>query len=475
MNNAESSIHMEMNPFTAQFLSLLKVEDIDSLEYLLESIAPQIQEFWDSVAYLQIISHWMRSTGFFESQNPSLQIWFREQTLTQLDFCQQYIMENSKFELMWILPYLRLFHAPDTLPGEINYAQELANFLETPLKEMPSNFGTFLVEIAISLVIKAHAMVIQRKEVGETLRVFHKWLDNFVRSKIISQIQHDYITKYVSIWLPTSFKNATEKETWIRQSLKVIEKINDEITELLPFQRLRIKLLQSRFMLELSHISYTDQKNLINDLLKLTHEIINKQYIPTGLLIDYALILTTRIEILQIATQINTGEHVDDLASEGASKGLILARIFDFLEPVISLDIGLRIIGPTADFIGSLKDLELKQACQTIILISDQTIKKGELYLTEPSIFSGTFFMYLSASFLAIIAYPLLEPRHKIRALRNAQEYNSQSIAIFDLLQAGLEATEARIIAIKIGLAQITLLKETNATNTEILAVVMET
>ena len=475
MSDSESRQDPKINLFTAQFLSLLRVEDIDSLEYLLESIVPQIQEFWDSVAYLQLISHWMRSTGFFESQNSTLQTWFREQIITQLNFCQQYIMENSKFELMWILPYLKLFHAPETLPGDINFAQELANFLETPLKEMPSNFGTFLVEIVMNLVAKAHASVIQRKETGETLRIFHKWLDNFVRSGMISQSQHDYITKYITIWFPISFKDASEKETWIRQSLKVIDKINDEITDLLPFERLRIKLLQSKFMLELAQISQTDQVSLINTLLRLTNEIINKQYIPTGLLLDYTLLLATRIETLQIAIKLKIGENIEEYASEGASKGLILVHIFDLLEPMIGFDIGLRLIGPTADFVNSLKNLELKQACQTIMLILDQTIKKGEVYLTEPSTLSGELFKNLAISFLALISYPLLEARHKERALRDAQEYNSQAIAIFDLLQANIEATEARIIAIKIGLAQIKLLNENNASNIEILAVVMET
>jgi hypothetical protein len=463
------------NLIATQFLNLLTDDDIESFDYLIQSIPSQLSTFWDSVAYLFFTNFFLKSSSFFDQYSST--DWFNDQIRNQIQFCENYIIQNSKFELTWIIPILKIIYDPESIPGQIDYLQEFINFLDTPIKGIPRNFGIILLEFGLEFIIRAYNIIIQKTELTEKLTSFLNWTDQLLQNSLISQDQHDYFGVYLSIWFPRiqSIATTEDKEKFISQNLKICEKLESEINRLLPFEQLRLKLVYSKLLLDDYSIN-PDKVETAKSVLETTYKTIMTTHFSTGSILDYALMLTNRIEVIEKTIEnINDDMEKENQASEAVNQSLILIQILSNLPREITATIGLRLIGGISEVLGYLKGKELIQASQTIMSLSEKTISAGKLYLNEPSYLSGELFKNLARAYLSIGVFASIESRHKLRALENSQEYIKQSIAIYEYLASHLESIDARIINLKTNYEQFKFLVENNAPEIEFLSILTDT
>lgn len=419
-----------------QVRDLLDSEDVESLVYLLQSILPRLEGFWDHFVYIQTASLLCQMTGFV-ANHPKDDFIVRQLRINvenQLDEAQIICMEQ--FELLWILPYLRILHSPEQIQSKIIYPQELANFCETPQQHVPPNLGLFLVEMVLQFLVKARDELVERQETQQTTKLLTDYWERLVKDQYITRHQAAYLREYVQSLFPNPAIPQPELQGWVRQRLQGLRSIDS--SGLLPFERtrldtvkLQLELTQTRLLLGAD--CYSD---LLADLYNNTYARVSNVS-RTSQLLDHSRLERVFVEVATLMVE----DKRDDLHTKQkvSARGLRFTYgIQDklaFLPSTVTLDLTNSVLLSLATFTPHLgRDQETAQALSTMVKLGCATLDLNRETLQHSHTFSGDFFHRLALVFLSIGQYSDLDLSHKKRAFRNAVNYARQGTAIYDFI-----------------------------------------
>ncbi|HKZ41013.1 MAG TPA: hypothetical protein VJ044_08625, partial [Candidatus Hodarchaeales archaeon] len=271
-----------------------------------------------------------------------------------------------------------------------------------------------------------------------------------------------------------AFGGREEKRKWAEKGATLCDRISNEITKLYPYEKLRLKVVHSRLLLELFGLQ-PDNKVIAETAQNITYQSIKSEYYGIGQLFDYALLMATRIEAVETTASITEKSQLELAASEGVSQGLILVPILEKLSRDSLSSIGTMLIGSLSSLVPHIRGTEVTQACQTIMKLADGVLRAGEnSFLTESSKITGNYFMNLAKGLLAIGTYSIISNRNRKRAIQSSEKFSEQAMAIFDFVSSESESVESRIVRISAGYQHFFLTIDNQEPESEFLSVLID-
>ncbi|MHA2363299.1 MAG: hypothetical protein ACXAC7_05040 [Candidatus Hodarchaeales archaeon] len=436
------------NLIAEQVIGLLKSDDLESIVYLMQSVIPRIQHFWDMVTFISTTALIFDTSSFLDmyGEKTTIRKQLLENLFNQLEAAEKFCIEEGAFELFWILPYLKILHSPETVvtSRKIIYRQELTNFLETEIKQLPLNMGIFVIEMIINLLIRAHDDIIRIHEIQQTLNLIQNYLDNLVKGSFITSAQNAYLREYFIVLFPMPSK-LTKKEmlSWIEQRIRAVKEVEGD--QLIPYEQMRLEIAIRE--LELARLKLLHDSDTFVNLLKPNLEnsyraIQNVK--QSGLILDHTLLEKNLLENLGLMVQQSDQLQEPDtdvlrqLSLEGVSYAKQQLRKLDYIESSISLGFSNAVLLALSIFAPRLvyKSKTVYEGNRIMLEVCKLSIEKNKSTLNQPHQLSGDFFYRLARVFYAIGRFSPLEYQNRIRALKNALIYAKQATAIYQFVSS---------------------------------------